>query len=167
MSRQVDKKYKDLGLKFYKVLTVSGIKRQSDFAMRCQINPGTLSKALERESLSEDIVDKIYDAFRVRKDFWEDGKEPIIDENHTPAIKSSDNKETRYMDFKEGHPDYYMVPKTMVQGEYRLELLSEIESKKSLLQKTLDTQDALIIELRREIAELRSKLSEVLATNRA
>jgi transcriptional regulator with XRE-family HTH domain len=133
----------------------------------CGIGSKTLRKNVNEDSEpTQRILVKLFDGLGINREWWGSGKGEIFIENPTPAIKSSDNKETRYMDFNEGHPDYYMVPKTMVQGEYRLELLSEIESKKSLLQKTLDTQDALIIELRREIAELRSKLSEVLATNR-
>jgi hypothetical protein len=92
MSRQVDKKIKDLGTKFSKVLIITK-KKQVDFALEAKINPGTLSKALERSSLSDDIVDKIYDRFGVRKQYWEDGNEPILDENHTPVQEAGNNKE--------------------------------------------------------------------------
>ena len=80
MSRLVDKKMIDLDKKFSKVLEITG-KDQGEFAMECKIQPATLAKALERSSFSKDIVNKIYDTYAVRKEFWDDGKEPIITEN--------------------------------------------------------------------------------------
>jgi hypothetical protein len=90
MSRQVDKKYPDLRKKFAKVLEITGYKKPGKFAIDCKISPGTLSKALARSSFSEDIVDKINDTFKVRKTYWDDGKEPIIEKNGTPAMNTAE-----------------------------------------------------------------------------
>jgi hypothetical protein len=97
MSRQVDKKIDNLDDKFAKVLAALRLK-QGKFALKAQIDPGTLSKALERGSLSDDIVEKIHDAHGVRIEYWNDGKEPIIDKNHTavpddPPLNKKDPEE--------------------------------------------------------------------------
>lgn len=89
----------DLAEKFSKVLIITK-KKQGDFAIECKISPGTLSKALERSSFSEDIVDKIYDRYRIRKQYWTDGKEPIIEENGTYVevlTKKDPNEEVRIL----------------------------------------------------------------------
>jgi transcriptional regulator with XRE-family HTH domain len=86
-------------------------------------------------------------------------KMELFEENPTSAMKSTDNKEiTPDSLIKEIHPDYFVVPKTIIQGDYRLELVTQMESKERLMQKALDTQDALIIELRKEISDLRTRL---------
>lgn len=92
MSRQVDKKIEDLDKKFAKVLEITG-KEQGEFAMECAIQPATLAKALERSSFSKDIVNKIYDKFRIRKAYWMDGKEPIIDGNNASVELLSKKKD--------------------------------------------------------------------------
>jgi hypothetical protein len=147
MSRQVDTKYKDLENKFSKVLAISGKKKMGDFAMECRISPGTLSKALERSSLSDDIVDKIYDRFKVRKGYWEDGKEPILDKNPTPAIKSTDNNEmaqdTIYKDLVEANTDYRLVPKIIL-DQYHIVPKQEAEDRREMLTIITKAKDDLI-----------------------
>lgn len=91
MSRQVDKKIIDLDKKFAKVLDFTGLE-QGEFAIECKIQPGTLSKALERSSFSKDIVNKINTRFGVRKAYWEDGREPITEEKGTYVEIPSDKK---------------------------------------------------------------------------
>jgi hypothetical protein len=81
-SRPVDKKIKELPDRLDNVLKTIDIK-QVNFALECKINPGTLSKAIERLWFSDDIVDKIHDRYKVRKGYWKDGKEPIIEGNGT------------------------------------------------------------------------------------
>lgn len=96
MSRQVDKKNIHLNDYLANVLEIIDM-RQVDFALECKINPGTLSKALERQSFSDDIVDKIHDRYKVRKGYWADGKEPIFTEKGTyvelPTRKEKDPDE--------------------------------------------------------------------------
>lgn len=87
MSRPVDKKIPHLDKKFAKVLEITGLP-QGKFALECKIQAATLSKALSRSAFSDDIVDKIYDRFGVRKGYWQDGMEPIIDKKPTNGIKS-------------------------------------------------------------------------------
>lgn len=159
MSRQVDKKYKDLGGKFSKVLNISGFKKQGDFAIEAKISPGTLSKALERDSLSEDIVDKIYDRFNVRKEYWEDGKEPIIIENGTPAMKSTDSKEKGlsqvYQDLVESRSEYRLVPKILL-DDYEIISKREAEERKKIVDAALQSKQDLINQLKSEIDSLRA-----------
>lgn len=77
MSRKMDKKIDNLQDKFRKVLDITGL-RQGDLAIKAGIQPGTLSKSLKRESFSTDIVDNLFDKIGIRKEFWQDGKDPII-----------------------------------------------------------------------------------------
>jgi hypothetical protein len=125
MSRQVDKKILDLEEKFANVLTITK-KKQVDFALECKINPNTLSKALERLSFSEDIVDKIYDKYGVRKDYWYDGKEPILERNGTGPHKPGDYKqngydprETFYTDLIENNTEYTIMPRVVLR-DYKI-----------------------------------------------
>jgi hypothetical protein len=179
MSRQVDKKYTDLDSKFAKVLEISGYKKQADFAMECKINPGTLSKAIERSSLSDDIVDKIYDRFGVRREFWDDGKEPIVAENGTPAMKLTDNKgnfnhEEALKDLIQSNDRYHLVP-TIILTDYEILSKNEIRSRETTQQEminlakeisatkqvVIDEKNKLIAELEEEIRELEKQLDKL------
>jgi hypothetical protein len=117
MSRQVDKKFIDLDKKFTKVLELIELK-QVDFALEAKINPGTLSKALERSSFSDDIVDKIYKTFGVRQGYWEDGKDPILTGNGTYVKTRSKQKD----------PDEIRILRLMIErmGETNAYLLKRI-----------------------------------------
>lgn len=59
-----------------------------DLALQCGIAPDTLKKAMKRESLSSDIIQKIHDKAGVRKEFLKNGKGEIFTEKPTMGIKS-------------------------------------------------------------------------------
>lgn len=149
MSRQVDKKNPFIPALLDKVLEIIKIK-QVDFALECKINPGTLSKAIERTSFSEDIVDKIYDRYGVRKAYWEDGKEPIFEKNGTYVDIPTNNKangmqarETFYQDLIEKNEEYSILPRAVLK-DYKIVpdkiidvIIKSGENERSALQKSM------------------------------
>lgn len=72
--------------KFSKLLEITQLEF-NEFAIECKIIPNSLKAAIKRDAITSDIVKKIHDRFRVRKGFFQDGKEPILEEKHTPVQK--------------------------------------------------------------------------------
>lgn len=59
-------------------------------------------------------------------------------------------------DLIEKNTEYRLIPKTILDEEYRIILKSEIELKEQMLKNLLDSKNELISALKQEIAELRS-----------
>lgn len=154
MSRQVDKKIDNLDKKFANVLEITGFTEQGDFAMQCKIQPGTLSKALERSSFSADIVDKIFDRFRVRKKYWYDGKEPVIEEKPTSVQNEAAIPEkplraynAELQDLIEGKTEYLVIPRSVLKDNYRIVPLEQFEKDKRQMEKDAKELDSRIKEI--------------------
>jgi transcriptional regulator with XRE-family HTH domain len=85
----------------------------------------------------------------------------LLDENPTSVDKRTDNKEKSveevYREWLEGSGPYRLIPKSILDEQYRIVLVSEIESKDKLLNEVLTVQRALIEQLKSEIASLRSQ----------
>jgi hypothetical protein len=119
---------------------------------------GAISKPLNRgEEPGLGTIKKLREGLPgLSQDWWDTGKGSPFKENSTAAIKSSDNMKSTKLDIEEANPDYFLVPKTMVQGEYRLELMSEIQERANLWREALASKNELIKQLKEEITELRS-----------
>ena len=99
----------------------------------------------------------------------------LLGENITPVQNGSDNKEKTLgpseslrviQEALEEGSEYRIVPKTILNGEYRIfpksELdlrAQELEERRRERQETIDAKNALIKALEDEIAELRSRIS--------
>jgi plasmid maintenance system antidote protein VapI len=139
----------------------------NDFAMKCGIIPNSLKAAIKRDAITDDIITKIHDRFGVRKGFFKDGKEPIIDINHAsvqnePAVAeiptgvNLDEQSRRLLQIAKKTTEYAFVPKTILEGEYRIELQSELEDRRKERAETAELYKKLIKKLEDEIAELRA-----------
>lgn len=67
----------------------------------------------------------------------------------------SKDSETIYRDLIEKNTEYRLIPKTILDEEYRIILKSEIELKEQMLKDLLDAKNDLIKELKQEIADLK------------
>lgn len=146
---KIDKVLIIKGIKLYKLAEISGL-------------GNTLEKAYEENRpMRDSTTDKFLQNLGIRKEWWEDEKGEVFEENSTAAIKSTGSKEKRsaedtYRDWLESKTDYLLVPKTVLSGEYRMMLNSEIESKEKMLWQVIEAKNYAIAQLEREIAELRS-----------
>lgn len=153
------------------------LKDQNELAMRCQIIPNTLTVAIGRNTLSDEIVTKIHDNLGVSKEFLKEGKEPVLDENPTHEEKTANNNGTQeYMDkellkvLTENNEHLRKTQETILdrneilsKDEMKLrekvmdnflELAKEISATKDVL---LADKDKLIALLERELKELRHR----------
>lgn len=97
---------------------------------------------------SKDYLDLLAKVLDVEvKDFYGDGK--VQDVAQQPP-------ESVYRDLIEKNTEYRLIPKTILDEEYRIILKSEIELKEQMLKNLLDSKNELISALKQEIAELRS-----------
>ena len=113
----------------------------NDFAMECKIIPNSLKAAIRRDTITEDLVTKIHDRFGVRKGFFKDGKEPVIDKNITQVQDGSDNKENPlgvrranvfeelYEKFLGSNSDYLVIHKDMLK-DHRLISVERLDEDK-------------------------------------
>lgn len=161
-----------------KILKIKELKLidENDLAMKCQIIPNTLKVAIGRNKLSPEIVKKLHDNLGIHQEFLKTGEGPVMDENWTGQIDDGLNPDKMYRDLVESNTDYRLVPKTILDEEYRIvlktesdrshyyieELLKsksdEIKSKSDEIRKTnelLDAQRRLIVQLEDEINKLR------------
>lgn len=70
-----------------KILEIKQLE-QNDLALSSGIIPNSLSKAIARNKLGGEIVMKISVKHGITKAFLKEGKEPILDPNHTSGIKN-------------------------------------------------------------------------------
>jgi transcriptional regulator with XRE-family HTH domain len=86
----------------------------------------------------------------------------FYDENLTEVDKLTDNTENNgpgdelYRKWLEGQTDYRLIHKTLLDGEYRMMLKSEIDSREKMLWQVIESKNYAIAQLEKEIAELRS-----------
>lgn len=133
----------------------------NDFAIECKIIPNSLKAAIKRDALTDDIVKKIHDRFGVRKGFFKDGKEPVMDPNITSVQNQSDNKELplgvdlgdAIRRVVEDSTEYLVIPKVVLEGKYRLVPIEQIEKD----QKALDESSKQIQGLQEIIREITNR----------
>jgi hypothetical protein len=173
MSKTVLEKDLTISDRLIKVLTDKGLVKAngsvnfSAAERKAGLKGTVLQKAVKRDGgLYDDNLDKFLRTFHVKREWLLRGEGDVYEKNPTSASNSTDNMESGSLEIKDADKDYFYVPKTLVQGEYRLELISQIESRERLMQKALDVQDALIKQLKVEIEDLRSRL-HVVPANRA
>lgn len=71
----------------------------------------------------------------------------------------NESKEEVYRKLVEANTAYRLVPKTILDEEYRIILKSELEEKAQMWRETLAAKNNLIDQLHKEIADLRATLS--------
>jgi transcriptional regulator with XRE-family HTH domain len=88
------------------------------------------------------------------KSFYEENLTEV--DNSTNNNQNDKKAEDVYRDWLESKTDYLLIPKTVLSGEYRMMLNSEIESKEKMLWQVIEAKNYAIAQLEKEIAELRS-----------
>lgn len=76
---------------------------------------------------------------------------------------SVEDEESIYRDLVEANSDYRLVPKTILNEEYRIMLLSEIEERQKIYRDVLSAKDALISRLYSEVDDLNSEIKDLRA----
>lgn len=167
--------------KINKVLEITELEI-NDFALKCEISPDTLKKAIKRNSLSPDIVQTIHDKFGIRKEFLKDGKGTVLKENSTPASKLTGSKEiqrsakeTFFEDLIERNDSYFIAPRAIF-TDYKIvpdkiidviirstdEARQALEKAKDLEIESLNIKNETIIQgLEIEIAKLKQENTEL------
>jgi hypothetical protein len=101
----------------------------------------------------------------VNKEWFKTGKGEVLIKNSTPAINSTDNTEMEvnsiYQDLVEARSDYRLIPKTILDGEYRMVLKSEIDEKTELLREALAAKNELLDEYRALTKQLKSEIEQL------
>jgi transcriptional regulator with XRE-family HTH domain len=125
----------------------------------------------ENNNPGHKFLDQLSKYFDVPRSFFykenltvEDLKAHFSMEKHTPAIKNNEqplNPDEIYRDLVEANSDYRLVPKTILDGEYRMILKSEIDSKTRLLEETLAAKNELLADKNKLIAQLNAEINSL------
>lgn len=125
---------------------------------KCKVGIGTIAKPLKKgDSPGIEIVKKIKEVLGVNDAWWDSGEEPIYKKNidsilvndNPEEVNSDKSPESIYRDLVEANSDYRLVPKTILDGEYRVVPIS-----------SLNTQDRLLNQLTKENERLWKLLEE-------
>lgn len=140
---KIDNVLKAKGFKLWKLAEVSGL-------------DSTLEKAYkENREMREGKTDEFLQKLGITKKWWDTGEEPMF--NIDPEkIALPEVQESVYRDLIEKNTEYRLIPKTILDEEYRIILKSEIDLNQQMLKDLLDAKNELIKELKQEIAVLRS-----------
>jgi hypothetical protein len=108
---------------------------------------------------SSNVLKSFKEKLGINEAWWKSGEGEVF---ITPASKSTDSNQSEkkaedvYRDWLESKTDYLLIPKTVLSGEYRMMLNSEIESKEKMLWQVIEAKNYAIAQLEKEIAELRA-----------
>lgn len=102
-----------------------------------------------------EVIKKIKDGLRINNEWWNTGEGQIFQENE--AVDSMGNSLIEFISRFEDKTSYKFIPKTILDGEYRIFLKSEIDSKERLLYEVIEAKNGLIEALKNEIVDLRGK----------
>ena len=127
---------------------------------------GTVDKWTDKQlEKSNATIEKFLSHYRINQEWWETGSGEIF------AIEGSKEKlkspEEIYRDLVENNSDYRLVPKTILDEEYRIILKSEIDSKEKMLWEVIGAKNLLIAQLEKEITELRMRQGSVVHAKQA
>lgn len=147
-----------------------GIGSVNALEKRCGTSSGAIAKPLRaNDEPGVEIIKKIKEKLGVNERWWDTGEGPIyLTEVKSPAQQFEDKAvsvtqvpESIYKDLVEANSEYRLVPRTILQEEYRIMLLSEIEDQKVLRDKALESKDKMISMLQDRIAELNDQISKL------
>lgn len=127
----------------------------------CGFGRNTLANAIkDNRMMSEEYHNKFIKHYSVNPIWWETEKGEVLTKNSTDVNNSTGSDEKArdeiYRDLVENNSAYRLVPKSILDEEYRIVLKSEIELKDKMLRDLLDAKNQLIDQLHQEIKELRS-----------
>jgi hypothetical protein len=117
---------------------------------------GWTDNQIDKSTLS---VEKFLDFHKINPEWWKSGDGEVF---LTSVHKTSDNKQMElnadkmYRDFVEANSVYTLVPKTILDGAYRIMLESELKDRAEMWKETLAAKNDAIAQLKKEVAELRS-----------
>jgi hypothetical protein len=145
----------DFKEKIDKILEIKGIKiwkLGDDANMR-----STLEKAYkDNREMTDRKTENFLQNLGINKRWWETGEGEIFQEDIETDMHPNDRvPEEVYRNLVETNTEYMLVPKTILNEEYRILLSSEIEHRKKLLEEVIESKNNLIEQLKNEIKELR------------
>lgn len=157
--------------KIDKILSISALKLKdkNDLAIKSGVLPNTLTVAINRNTLSDDIIMKIHDKLKVRREFLKEGREPVLIEENGTLVQNGAAVKQNTIDLGEAirliveGSEYYLIPKVAIEGKYRLMPLEEISIKeKELERKSLDLirKDDQILGLQELVKLIASKVPD-------
>lgn len=149
-----------------------GINSPSGLEGYIKAGVGAITKYLKNDDEpGEDTIKKILDLPGLNKTWWETGEGDVFiaasKEKHTngenqgdipeiPLGVNLDDESKKLLAIANKTVQYAFVPKTILEGEYRIELKSTIEEKTELRRDAIQGYKKLVRKLEEEIADLRS-----------
>lgn len=144
-------------------LGISSIMALENF---CGIGRGTVSSLYSGDTKNGIKTEKkIIEKLRINPEWWNNSVEPIYmtgEKTKEPSgAGAAAIPESIYRDLVESNSEYRLVPKTILQEEYRIVLKSEMDSKDKLVHEVIESKNHLIDQLKIEIKNLELRLKGV------
>lgn len=166
--RNFDKKF--LVARNYRIIREFRSKSQDDVSRETTISKQNVSLWENlKGNPGKGFIDELSKYLRVPTDlFYRDGLTKEYLENHfsddnitdMPKLNGGNENlrsaEEMYRDLVERNTEYRIVPKTILDGEYRIMLESELTDRKKLYDEAIASKNKLILQLEKEIDDLRS-----------
>lgn len=131
----------------------------------------TLEKAYkENREMTDRKTEFFLQKLGINRKWWYSGDGEIFLNDTNETEQQSINEtiiESVYKDLIEANTPYRLVPKTILDEEYRIVLKSEIDSKEKLLYEVIESKNNLIAQLKNEIRELRESHLQQVSTKKA
>lgn len=149
------------GEKYAKVLTLRK-KKTYKAEDECGFGRNTIANAIKKDrELSEEYHKKFIDHFGVNPEWWETENGEVFLKNGTheqnePAVAGKVSTLKVLQDALAEGSDYRLIPRTILDGEYRIELKSALDEKTELRRDAIEGYKKLVKKLEEEIADLRS-----------
>ncbi len=155
VSQRIDKVLIDKGL-----VKKDGSPNYSEAERICDFSNGILSKLANRKenaTLSRDKLDTFLRKFYVNREWLLNGNGDPFYADGIETEKTSVHSDI-YRDLVEANSDYRLVPKTILNEEYRIMLKSEIDDRQRIFDELIKTKNDLIDELKEDLRILRAQV---------
>lgn len=135
-----------------------------------------IKKYREALKLTQDELANLYGKSRVQVNGWEQKEAVKFTKDEIERLAKilkvntevlthematdQDVPESIYRDLVEANSEYRLVPKTILQEEYRIMLKSEIDYKEQLMREALESKNNFITYLKQQITELQESLAQ-------
>lgn len=132
-----------------------GISSVHGLEKHLSLGVGAITKKYSKnEAPGPEVIKKIKDGLRINNKWWDNNEGDIFidqpdSESKIPEI---------YRNLLEAKTEYTLIPRRVLQEEYRIVLKSEIDSKEKLLYEVIDAKNNLIEQLKKEIMEREMQL---------
>jgi hypothetical protein len=121
---------------------------------------GTLSSWKEKVvEYSTDKVEKFLQYYSINRQWWRTGEGEILDKKSKEADKELEPhiKESVYRDLVEGNSDYRLIPKVVLDGEYRIMPKKELEKYERQFDK-IDERTKLALDAKNDLIKIKDEI---------